>query len=88
MIARLIATDNEPFLRLSSPTLQSLLKSSYPNVPKSREKIKSIFNEFAQKIKMEYVNEINEIRQNNGRFTLSFDEWSCKSKKYIGKKIN
>lgn len=85
VISRMATKDGVPFMKFcSSDDLRKLFKKSGYEVPKSPQSIKKIVMEYGRKIRGDVKDEIGNILRHDGRFSLTFDEWtSVRNRRYI-----
>lgn len=85
ILARMTSVDGLPFRTfLSSTDLRELLEAKGYIVPKSAHTIKSKVIEYSKKIRSFSIQQMANIKGNNEKFSLTFDEWtSTSNKRYL-----
>nr|CAI5830436.1 unnamed protein product [Callosobruchus analis] len=85
VLARMTAVDGFPFKVFQTSTdLRDLLEAKGYTVPESAHTIKSKVMDYSKKIRSICSQQINHIKAKNGRFSLTFDEWtSTSNKRYL-----
>lgn len=85
VLARMTAVDGLSFrVFQTSVDLRDLLEAKGYNVPKSAHTIKSKVIDYSKKIRSICIEQMVHIKSKNGRFSLTFDEWtSTANKRYL-----
>lgn len=89
-ISRMVAKDGLPFrVFCSSKDIRDLFNSSGQKLPKSPNTIKSIVMNYGMTLKMKIKRELAQLKENDHRFTLTFDEWtSSMNKRYMNVNVH
>lgn len=91
VISRLVAKDFLPFSKIcTSYDLRELLKSKgYQDIPRSPNTVRKIVLEYAQKSRLEVIEELAALKKKGEKFSITLDEWSSKrNRKYMNINIH
>jgi len=81
-VSRMVAKDGLPFrVFCSSKDLRDLFNSSGHKLPTSPNTIKLIVMNYGMTLKMKIQSELAQLKENDHRFTLTFDEWTSSMNK-------
>ena len=89
-VSRMVAKDGLPFrVFCTSKDMRDLFNSSGHKLPKSPNTIKLIVMNYGMTLKMKIMRELAQLKENDHRFTLTFDEWtSSMNKRYMNVNVH
>lgn len=89
-VSRMVSKDGLPFrIFCSSSDLRDLFKAASYDLPTSPNSIKLMVMNYGTTIKMTVIRDLLRMKENNHKFTLTFDEWtSTRNRRYINLNIH
>ncbi|CAH0551103.1 unnamed protein product [Brassicogethes aeneus] len=89
-VSRMVAKDGIPFrVFCTCKDMRDLFNSSRHKLPKSPNTIKLIVMNYGMTLKMKIMRELAQLKENDHRFTLPFDEWtSSMNKRYMNVNVH
>lgn len=89
-VSRMVAKDGLPFrVFCTSKDMRDLFNSSGHKLPMSPNTIKLIVMNYGMTLKMKIMRELAQLKENDHRFTLTFDEWtSSMNKRYMNVNVH
>lgn len=92
VISRLVALDGLPFLKISqSYDIRKMLMKEFPqkNIPTSHNTVRTLVLDYGDQIRAQVKKELARIRKDNGKFSVTMDEWtSNKSKRFMNVNVH
>ncbi|CAH0405771.1 unnamed protein product [Chilo suppressalis] len=89
-VSRMVAKDGLPFrVFCTSKDMRDLFNSSGHKLPKSPNTIKLIVMDYGMTLKMKIKRELAQLKEDDHKFTLTFDEWtSSMNKRYMNVNVH
>jgi len=91
VLSRLIACDGISFNTIckSYDIRQGLMARGFTEIPKSKTGVANVVQKYGEKIHQQIKNEFSQIKKQNKKFSLSFDEWtSVRNRRYINLNVH